>query len=146
MIHKKHKTNNQCFLIAAQKLRNLRKLWESLLDFATYGTSTRRQQSDIFGLRVKLPTVTTVEPFKDRGNPIKYLAQRHNKQTCQFIFTLPLLMLNVKQGSCEYKFLKSFGITRLGNPTHFYRLRGILLIYSEKANQCNINNLPKQIY
>jgi len=33
-------------------------------------------------------------------------------------------MLNVKQGSCEYQLLKSFGLTRPGNRTQVYRLRG----------------------
>jgi len=28
------------------------------------------------------------------------------------VFTLSFLMLNVKQGSCEYQLLKSFGLTR----------------------------------
>jgi len=32
-------------------------------------------------------------------------------------------MLNVKQGSCKYKLLKSFGPIRLGNETQVYRLR-----------------------
>jgi len=33
-------------------------------------------------------------------------------------------MLNVKQGSCEYQLLKSFSLTRLGNRTLVYQLRG----------------------
>jgi len=33
-------------------------------------------------------------------------------------------MLNVKQGSCEYQLLKSFGLTRPGNLFLAYRLRG----------------------
>ena len=32
----------------------------------------------------------------------------------QNLYNVPS-MLNVKQGSCEYQFLKSFGMTRLGN-------------------------------
>jgi len=31
-------------------------------------------------------------------------------------------MLNVKQGSCEYQLLKSFGMTRPGNQTQIYQL------------------------
>jgi len=38
-------------------------------------------------------------------------------------------MLNVKQGSCEYQLLKSFGLTRPGNRVLVYRLRG------ERSNQ-----------
>jgi len=33
-------------------------------------------------------------------------------------------MLNIKQESCEYQLLKSFGLTRPVNPTLVYRLRG----------------------
>jgi len=33
-------------------------------------------------------------------------------------------MLNVKHGNCEYKVLKSFGLTRPGNRTLVYRPRG----------------------
>jgi len=33
-------------------------------------------------------------------------------------------MLNVKQGSCDYQLLKAFGLTRPGNQTQVYRLRG----------------------
>jgi len=33
-------------------------------------------------------------------------------------------VLNVKQGSCEYQLLKSFGPTRPGNRIQVYRLRG----------------------
>jgi len=62
--------------------------------FICQGTSTRRQRSDLFGLQVK--------PLKGRGNPVKCLAQGHNKRICPPISTLTLLMLNVKQGSCEY--------------------------------------------
>jgi len=40
--------------------------------FIYQGTSTRRQRSDLFG----------------RGNPVKCLAQGHNKRTCQPISTL----------------------------------------------------------
>jgi len=33
-------------------------------------------------------------------------------------------MLNAKQESCEYQLLKPFGLTRPGNRTLAYRLRG----------------------
>jgi len=35
----------------------------------------------------------------------------------------PFFMLKVKQGSCEYQLLKSFGLTRPGNRTLVHRLR-----------------------
>jgi len=48
--------------------------------FIHQGTSTRRQRiGDLFGFRVKLPPVSTIYPLIGRGNPVKYLAQRHNK-------------------------------------------------------------------
>jgi len=47
-----------------------------------------------------------IQLLKGRGNPVKCLAQGHNKRTCQPISTLSLFMLNVKQGSCEYQLLK----------------------------------------
>jgi len=53
--------------------------------FICQGTSTRRQRSDLFGLRINLPPVTT-----SLGNPIKFLAQGHNKRTCQPISTLTI--------------------------------------------------------
>jgi len=40
-------------------------------------------------------------------------------------------MPNVKQGKCEYQLLKSFDLTRKGNRTQVYRLRGGL------SNHCN---------
>jgi len=33
-------------------------------------------------------------------------------------------MLNVKQGSCEYQDFQSFGLTRQGNRTQVYQIRG----------------------
>jgi len=58
-----------------------------------------------------------VQPLKGRGNPVKCLAQGHNKRTCRHISTISLLMLNAKQGSCEYQLLKYFSLTRPGNRT-----------------------------
>jgi len=57
------------------------------------------------------------------GNPVKCLAQGHNKRTCRLISTLTLLIADVKQGSCEYQLLKSFGVTRPGNRFQVYRQR-----------------------
>ena len=48
------------------------------------------------------------------GHPVKCLAQEHNKRTCWLVLHNLLLMPSVKQGSCEYHFLKSFGMTRQG--------------------------------
>jgi len=45
----------------------------------------------VFGLRIKLPPVTTSLTTQGRGNPVKCLAQRHNKRTCRRIPTLTLL-------------------------------------------------------
>jgi len=43
----------------------------------------RRQRSDIFGLRVKLPPVTTTLTTQRYRNLVKSLAQGHNKRTCR---------------------------------------------------------------
>ena len=40
----------------------------------------------------------------EMGNPVKCLFQGHSKRTCRLLHTVTL-MLNVKQGSCEYQFL-----------------------------------------
>jgi len=45
-------------------------------------------------------------------SPIKCLAQRHKKRSCWLVFHTIFLMLNVKQGNCEYQLFKSFGPTR----------------------------------
>jgi len=56
------------------------------------GISTRRQRSDLFGHRVKLPPVTiSLTTQKGKGNPVKCFAQGHNKRTCRPISTLTLL-------------------------------------------------------
>jgi len=67
--------------------------------FICQGTSTGRQQSDLFALCVKLSPVTTSLILEGRGNPVKCLAQRHNKRTYRPVFTLSLIMLNAKHGS-----------------------------------------------
>jgi len=56
------------------------------------GTSTRRQRNDFFGLRVKLPPVTTNRTTQSRGNPAKCPAQGHSKRNCQLdsFFTLSM--------------------------------------------------------
>jgi len=78
--------------------------------FISQGTSSRRQRRDLFGLQVKLPPVTTsLTTQRYRGNPVKCLAQGYNKRTFRPIFTHPFIILNVKQGSCEYQLLKCFG-------------------------------------
>jgi len=43
-------------------------------------------------------------------------------------------MLNVKQESCEYQLLKSFGLTRPGNRTLAYQLRGGLTTEPHTGN------------
>jgi len=63
-----------------------------------------------------------VYPLLGIGNPIKCLAQRHNNELAGLSAHNPSFMLNVKQGSCEYQLLKSFGLTRPGNRTQVYRL------------------------
>jgi len=76
-----------------------------------------------FAISSQAATCTTSLTTKGRGSSVKCLAQGH-KRTCQLIFTVSRLMLNVKQGSCENNFFKSFGSTRRGKRTEVYQLRG----------------------
>jgi len=63
-----------------------------------------------------------VYPLIGRGNPVKCLAQGHNKSDLAGLAShYPSFVVNVKQESCEYQFLKSFGLTRPGN-------RGCILV------------------
>ena len=63
-------------------------------------------------LQVKYGYATCL-PHRDGG--VKCLVQGHNKQACWLILqTIPYFMLSAKQESCEYHFLKSFGMTGLG--------------------------------
>jgi len=57
---KKHAVHNAITLVGLFRLR---------YSFIFQSTSTRRQRSDLFGLRVKLPPVTT--NLKGKGNPVK---------------------------------------------------------------------------
>ena len=57
----------------------------------------------------------------EMGNPVKCLFQQHSKRTCRLLHTVPL-MLNVKQGSCEYQFL-SHWFDPTWNQTQVYRSR-----------------------
>ena len=56
-------------------------------------------------------------PHKGGGIPLSALPKDTTSKLAGLFSTLFLLMLSAKQGSCEYHFLKSFGMTRLGmNP------------------------------
>ena len=48
---------------------------------------------------------------------LKCLAQGHSKQACRLVLHTILFVLSAKQGSCEYHFLKSFGMNRLENES-----------------------------
>jgi len=52
-------------------------------------------------------------------------------------------MLNVKQGSCKYQLLKSFGLTWPRNRTQVYWLQGKRTRSRAGHNACN-NALPAQ--
>jgi len=103
--------------------------------------SARLQRSDLFGLRVKLPPVTA------RYNPVKCLAQGHNKRTFQL--GLHIIPLNVNQGSCEYLLFKAFGLTHPGNRTQVYRIRGGRFKHSNartrRLRYKHISNLLTQV-
>ena len=65
----------------------------------------------------------TCLPHKGGGVPLSALP-KDNKQACRFVLhTIPFFMLSAKQGSCEYHFLKSFGMTRHREWTQVYRVR-----------------------
>jgi len=64
----------------------------------------------------------SVYPLIGRGNPAKCRAQNTTSQVVGLSSHYLFVMLNVKQGSCEYQLLKLFGLTRPGNRTQVYRL------------------------
>jgi len=55
-----------------------------------------RPRKELFGFRVKL--LLPVFPLLGRGNPVKCLAQRHNKRTCRPTFTLSLFYAERQAG------------------------------------------------
>jgi len=55
----------------------------------------------------------------------------------------PFFMLNVKQKSCEYQLLKSFGLTRPGNRIQVYRLSKT---YPEKLENISVNLKMKTFF
>ena len=65
----------------------------------------------------------TCLPHKGRGVPLSALPKDTTSKLAGLFSTLSLFMLSTKQGSCEYHFLKSFGMTRLRNEPHVYRLQ-----------------------
>jgi len=52
-------------------------------------------------------------------------------------------MLNAKQGSCKYQFLKSFSLIRPGNRTLVYQLRGKRFSHTLVATLISKNGLKK---
>jgi len=57
--------------------------WRGTCSFICQGISTKRQWNDLFSLRVMLPPViTSLTSLKDKGNPVRCLAQEHIKRTC----------------------------------------------------------------
>ena len=53
----------------------------------------------------------TCLPHKGGGVPLSALPKDTTSKVIGLSFTLFLVMLSAKQGSCEYHFLKSFGMT-----------------------------------
>jgi len=51
-------------------------------------------------------------------------ATRTQQANCPVYLQIILLMLNVKEGRCEYQLFKSFGLTWPGNEIQIYRLHG----------------------
>ena len=79
-------------------------------------------------------------------HPVKCLAQGHNKQACRLTLHTIFFVLSAKQGSCEYHFLKSFGMTLLGkmNP-QVYRLRSVRSIHYAIAPVLEINDIKFRV-
>ena len=57
---------------------------------------------------------TTCLPHKDGDISFSVLLKDTTNKLAGLFSTLSLFVLSAKQGSCEYDFLKSFGMTRLG--------------------------------
>jgi len=68
-----------------------------------------------------------VWPFKGRSNPVKCLAQGHNKQTCQPISTLTLYMLIAKRPARKLRIptykVFWFDLARLAGPSQWHCAR-----------------------
>jgi len=58
-----------------------------LAHLSVKGTSTKRQRSELFGIRVKQPPVTTSLTGKGRGNPVKYLARENTTSELACLFS-----------------------------------------------------------
>jgi len=88
--------------------------------FICQGTSSRRQRSDLFGLRVKLPPVTTSQfnHLKVDAIPLSALLKHTTSQLAGLFPHYLFQMLNVKQKICECQLLK------YSDRTLVYRLRG----------------------
>ena len=74
----------------------------------------------------------TCLPHKGGGVPLNALPKHTTRKLAGLFSTLFLFMLSAKQGSCEYHFLKSFGMTRLRNEPQVYRLQ------CGRSNHCTI--------
>jgi len=112
-----HKTKQSRWLLIRIKFR---------YSFIYQGTFSRSRYLDrdenFFGLRVKLPHVTTSLTLKGRGNSVKALPKDTTSKLAGLSSHCPFFMLNIKHRSCECQLLKSFGLTRPGNRTQVYRL------------------------
>ena len=62
----------------------------------------------------------TCLPHKGGGILLSALPKDTTSKLAGLFSPLSLLMLSAKQGSCEYHFLKSFGMTRLRNEPQVY--------------------------
>ena len=81
----------------------------------------------------------TCLPHKGGGIPLSALPKDTTSKLAGLFSTLSLFMLSAKQGSCEYHFLKFFGITRLRNEPQVYRLQ------CGRSNHCTIAPVSSDI-
>ena len=96
-----------------------------------------QQSSDMLGLQLHNYNPVKYEraiclPHKGRGIPLSALPKDTTSKLAGLFSTLSFFMLSAKQGSCEYHFLKSFGMTRLRNEAQVYRLQ------CGRSNRCTI--------
>jgi len=87
--------------------------------FICQGTSTRRQRSDLFGVPSRGATCYYQSNHsKLEAISLSALLKEAKKASLpDYLHTISFLMLSVKQGSCDYHLLKSFGLTRPRNRT-----------------------------
>jgi len=95
--------------------------------FILLSALTKRQQRDLFGVWVKLSPVIICLTTQGWRHPVKYLAQKYNKQIYWLVLLTITLILNVEQASCEYQLFKSWSES-------IKELNQVYWLWSERSN------------